>query len=503
MSRQSGAWCVLIAVFIWLAVANVPARAEIGPMGTRISIDGRKPRGYQIYGYPEDKEIYAPVARELGRFDVEFRIAGNTVRVLRAGRILATWPIVTEPEQINDDADPPQVLYLGSAYYVPLRAAARLLGLTVSWDKQINLTSVRRAPQEAGQPAPAVPTAPPSSPAALARLASPSLAIHDDTVEVCVQASSPVAVTTFRLSHPFRIVFDFQGAIWQEGAPPPAPTGPVLRVRMGQFHGSVARLVLEVVDLEFRCLALPLAPTREVIARVGKGEVAAGVVEQLPPPEAPQTPARQPIAVRPRRHLAARGDLPFRRTPVIIPPGAPLAHKVICVDAGHGGENAGARGPTGLMEKDVNLAIALDLAELLQEAGATVILPRIDDTFVSLDDRIAFANSNNADLFISIHCNAMPRAGTASGTETYYYTPQSLGLVQAIHPEVVRVVNDQDRGIKQRGFAVIRRTQMPSVLVEVAFIDHPGNEAKLAEPAFRREVAKGIHRGVLRYFGQN
>ena len=135
------------------------------------------------------------------------------------------------------------------------------------------------------------------------------------------------------------------------------------------------------------------------------------------------------------------------------------------------------------------------------EHGGTVV--RIDgypQSYVSLDDRIDFANTRGCDLFISIHCNAMPTHNTVSGTETYYYTPQSLGLAQALHPTVVGVVRERDGGIRRRGFAVIRRTTMPSVLVEVAYIDHLGDEEKLTNPLFQRQVGEAIRAGAVRYF---
>src|SRR5262249_18755614 len=151
-----------------------------------------------------------------------------------------------------------------------------------------------------------------------------------------------------------------------------------------------------------------------------------------------------------------------------------------------GGHSTGALGLRGLQEKDACLGIALELAQALQEAGATVILPRADDTYVSLDERIDFANTRGADLFISIHNNAMPVHNTVSGTEPSSAPPQSRALARAIPPRVAGAVGGRDGGIRRRGFAVIRRTTMPSVLVEVAYIDNLNDEAKLADPDFRR-----------------
>jgi N-acetylmuramoyl-L-alanine amidase len=177
-----------------------------------------------------------------------------------------------------------------------------------------------------------------------------------------------------------------------------------------------------------------------------------------------------------------------------------LRGKTVCIDAGHGGHSGGARGVTGLQEKDLCLAMALEAARALREAGATVLLTRDDDTYLSLDQRIEIANEKGADLFISIHCNAMPRPNTMSGTETYYYTAQSLDLARALHPGMAGAMGGRDGGIRRRAFAVIRRTEMPSVLLEVGYINHSGDEQKLADAAYQRSVGEAIRDGVIRYF---
>src|SRR5262249_20802286 len=139
----------------------------------------------------------------------------------------------------------------------------------------------------------------------------------------------------------------------------------------------------------------------------------------------------------------------------------PLAGKVICVDPGHGGWKSGASGQNGLKEGDACLGMALQLAAALRESGATVLLTREDDRYVGLEDRSGYANSQGVDLFISIHCNAVPHHGSQSGTETYYCTPQSLDLARALHQEAVRVMGGRDGGIRRRNFAVVRHTTMP------------------------------------------
>jgi N-acetylmuramoyl-L-alanine amidase len=128
-------------------------------------------------------------------------------------------------------------------------------------------------------------------------------------------------------------------------------------------------------------------------------------------------------------------------------------------------------------------------------------MPREDDSYVSLEDRYNFANQKNADLFISIHCNAMPKHNTMSGSETYYWSPQSLDLARAIHPEVVRAMGGRDGGIRRRAFAVIHHTVMPSVLIEVGYIDNTNDEARLGDPGFQQTFGDAVRDGVLSYFG--
>src|SRR5262249_38651629 len=152
------------------------------------------------------------------------------------------------------------------------------------------------------------------------------------------------------------------------------------------------------------------------------------------------TPVRA-IVRRGTGRLAFRGGQVVRNPGELLPSGA-LRGKVICVGAGHGGFSPGAAGLNGLPEHGAGRAVALELAAPLRGSGATVIMPRSDDTYASLDGRIDFANTQSADLFVSIHCNAMPVHNTVNGTETYYDTPQSADLARTIHPLVVGVVGE-------------------------------------------------------------
>jgi N-acetylmuramoyl-L-alanine amidase len=411
-----------------------PARAQVGATTTRLTIDGQAARFYPTYGSAGDPELYAPLAEALAPLGLQFRFTPAAAEALLQGKPVASWPIVRATQALPNNGRPTCVLAVGTSYYLPVRAAAALLGRNVAWDSAASLLRLGGAAAAA-----------PSSPAPA--------------------AAAPAAVST----------------------PPALDPKAAAQVQAVRANFEAAAAIL-------RRLPLPGGPVVPLALRAGSQAALQAAVAPPPPPI-------QAIVRRTPGALAFRGgqvrrpnDLLARATRGL------LQGKVICVDAGHGGHSTGALGLRGLQEKDACLDIALELAQAFQEAGATVILPRADDTYVSLDERIDFANTRGADLFISIHNNAMPVHNTVSGTETYYDTPQSLALARAIHPRVAGVVGERDGGIRRRGFAVIRRTTMPSVLVEVAYIDNLNDEAKLADPDFRRQVAEAIRDGVLAYY---
>ena len=224
---------------------------------------------------------------------------------------------------------------------------------------------------------------------------------------------------------------------------------------------------------------------------------------------------------------------------------ASLQVRRIVVDAGHGGKDAGAVGKRGTREKDINLMIALELAQVLRtEGGYEVFLTRTDDTFVSLVDRTLFANDNKADLFISVHCNASiskkrggfeiyfladeasdPHAEAAAELENSAeqleeeehadkrekllgllssmakaeFLNESALLCSAISKAVSKRTIIENRGVKQANFHVLHGAQMPSVLVETAFITYSSEEEKLRKKKFRSAMVDSIFTGVENY----
>ena len=189
-----------------------------------------------------------------------------------------------------------------------------------------------------------------------------------------------------------------------------------------------------------------------------------------------------------------------------------LKNKVIAIDAGHGGSDPGAIGPTNYMEKTATLAVAKRVQALLEQAGARVIMTRQEDRDVfgpkasdveELNARSTVANNRKADVFLSIHMNAFtdPSVG---GTSTYYYqkTKYDSMLAQSLQTSLVEAGKLQDRRVNQANFYVIKRTRMPAALIELAFISNPDEEKLLSLPDFQQKMSLGIVRGLERFFDQ-
>ena len=216
--------------------------------------------------------------------------------------------------------------------------------------------------------------------------------------------------------------------------------------------------------------------------------------------------------------------------------------RTVVIDPGHGGENVGAQGPGGTLEKDVALGIARKLrAELVNARGLQVFLTRDKDADVGLDERTAIANNYKADIFVSIHANAS-RARGAKGSEVYFLSYQasdddsrlaaqlegaaeplpeappgsdlalilwdmaqaehleeSSALASRIQEELAVVTGSEGRGVKQAPFRVLVGAAMPAVLVEVAFISNPDEEKLLASDAYQQKIAASLARGVERF----
>lgn len=169
---------------------------------------------------------------------------------------------------------------------------------------------------------------------------------------------------------------------------------------------------------------------------------------------------------------------------------------IVVIDAGHGGFDRGGIPGQRVAEKDIALDVALRLRAKLRAAGYITVMTRDTDVFVPLPSRVAVANSNRNGIFVCIHFNSASRAG-ANGIETYYYRSDSAILASNIHKNVIGGAPSENRGIRRRGYYVLRKTVIPGVLVECGFLTNP-SEARLAlTVAYREKLAEEIARGIM------
>ncbi|HHP7229369.1 MAG TPA: N-acetylmuramoyl-L-alanine amidase [Xenococcaceae cyanobacterium] len=191
-------------------------------------------------------------------------------------------------------------------------------------------------------------------------------------------------------------------------------------------------------------------------------------------------------------------------SPIGVPPATPSHNKpLIVIDAGHGGQDPGTIGIGGVREKDIVLPISLDVAEELRKQGIEVRMTRDSDYFVSLQGRTDMANKIDADLFVSIHANAINLSRPdVNGLETYYYQ-SGRRLAELIHWNILNSVTIDNRNIRRARFYVLRHSEMPAVLVEVGFLTGAEDSVRLKNPNHRRQVAQAIVRGIVQYIKEN
>jgi N-acetylmuramoyl-L-alanine amidase len=267
----------------------------------------------------------------------------------------------------------------------------------------------------------------------------------------------------------------------------------VTRIQLAQ-DGDKVILTLEFADDSLRWQAS--ASSRGVVL-VPRGGLAAA------PPESRVSQSLTEV-VRPRPELPTRPDRPDLPRPNRPEP-APLPdvsdrQVTIVIDPGHGGRDPGAVGIGNIHEADIVLAISNQVTTLLQSKGAEVIQTRTDDREIELEPRVNQANRARADLFISIHANAISLdRPDVNGIETYYYADQSLELARTIHASMLDGTGRANRRVRQARFYVLRNTAMPAVLLEVGFVTGAEDAPLLPDPDFQAQMAESIARGILEY----
>lgn len=409
-------------------------------------------------------------------------------------------------------------------------------------------------PTPASVPAPPA-DAPSLSPAPVgpvATIRSVTVAPLPNGERLVIELDREVLFTSERIMSPERVFFDLKQVDFasnvQSGAESLA--GSRLRgVRLGRQDGQVARIVLEVaetakhsvfqmyhpyrlvVDLEGPAPSGPSSPSSNSPTSIASGP-AAPAPTPTPTPAPPIAPAGTP-SIGPASTTSG-GDYTLARQ-------LGLGVSRIVIDAGHGGNDPGAKA-NGVEEAELVLDIALRVEKLLkQQPGMEVILTRRTDVFIPLEERTAIANREGADLFLSIHANAARRA-TAKGVETYFLnfatnpeaeavaarenatSGKSMGnlpklvqqitlntkvkesreFAQMVQTSMIRGLRAQnkavtDLGVKQAPFVVLIGAEMPSVLAEISFVTNKAEASLLKNEAYKQRIAQSLADAVLKY----
>jgi len=415
---------------------------------------------------------------------------------------------------------------------------------------------------------------------------------NGDATRVTIDLEDSVQYVSGRIANPDRIFFDLHAA---RLAPEVArgnihvDGGLLTAVRVAQNHNGVVRVVLDVNGVKDYTASLINNPPQLLIDLYGNSTESAPVrtaqankTQQVAENSDESAPANSKSAIdnsmggtaaKSNPSAATRNSLPSAtsvksksvraaatntKPDLIRPASAPqptrdgqstltraLGLKIgrIVIDAGHGGHDTGTIGPTGLMEKDLCLDVALRLGKIIEQKlpGADVVYTRSDDTFVPLEERTNIANQAKADLFLSIHANSS-RDHAARGIETYYLNlkgsaeamevaarenassqegvhelqdmvmkiaktekiDESKELAEDVQDSLAKRIQKTNKPVKNRGvrkapFVVLIGADMPSILTEISFLSNPADEQLLKKPENRQRVAEGLYQGVASY----
>ena len=411
----------------------------------------------------------------------------------------------------------------------------------------------------------------------LRRIRSASTA---DVTRVTIDLEDVVQYTSGRLVKPDRIFFDLHSArLTPEVAHEAVQVdGDLLTsVRVAQNHAEVVRIVLEVSGVKEYGAAISGNPPQLVIdlfkktppasaakiAKASHNSIAtqgsrAGAIEIAPAAAQPGASTDASPSGKKTSAASLKNSKSGSHPDLIQPASAPgptrdgqstltraLGLKIgrIVIDAGHGGHDTGTIGPTGLMEKDLCLDVALRLGKIIKQRlpGADVVFTRPDDSFIPLEERTAIANEAHADLFISIHANSSQDHG-ARGIETYYLnlkgSPEAMEVaarenavsqvgIHDLEDLIKKIARNEkidesrefaediqsslsqrvqktsktvkNRGVRKAPFVVLIGADMPSILTEISFLSNPADEQLLKKPEHRQRLAEGLYQGVASY----
>ncbi|MEX0268817.1 N-acetylmuramoyl-L-alanine amidase [Leptolyngbyaceae cyanobacterium UHCC 1019] len=368
-----------------------------------------------------------------------------------------------------------------------------------------------------------------------------------------IRADQGVQPRAQLLQNPARLVIDIPGTRLGRPKQTEAYRGTITSLRVAQFERDTTRIVLELAkgytldptQVKFRYsnarqwtvelpqpTVLPLLaditsqPSQAIAVPQAPGVIAGksrlfNSSESVPSPNPGYvvTPAN-PTTISPNIATAepspnAGFSLPNRdsRPPMPVSPPPPAiarsiiqpanGRSVVVIDPGHGGPDPGAVGIGGLKETDIVLDISRQVTALLERQGVTVIQTRNAEYDLGLEPRVQMANKANAAIFVSIHANAISLARPdINGLETYYFN-SGKALAVTVHRTILEELGIPDRRVRSSRFYVLRRTSMPSILIETGFVTGAADAARLRDAGFRSRMAAAIAKGILRYLGRS
>lgn len=180
-----------------------------------------------------------------------------------------------------------------------------------------------------------------------------------------------------------------------------------------------------------------------------------------------------------------------------------ISEATIVIDAGHGGRDSGAvSADNSIFEKDITLSTAILLRNRLQDAGANVILSRSSDEFVSLDDRVITGHNYQADLFISLHYDAIEVANSMSGTTTYYYSESNLELANTVNRYLAQLGPLKNNGVRHGNYYVLRANNQPSILLELGYMNSDIDIQHIDTIAYQSTIVEAVYQALREYYGQ-
>jgi N-acetylmuramoyl-L-alanine amidase len=190
---------------------------------------------------------------------------------------------------------------------------------------------------------------------------------------------------------------------------------------------------------------------------------------------------------------------PLSASDASTPHPVPRGRVVVVVDPGHGGKDSGAPGLGGLLEKDVVLPIGKRIATILEQNGIHAILTRDADFFVELQGRVDIAERARATLFVSVHANSIDNRPDVNGLEVYYYD-SGYRLAEVVRTTILQSIPTlKDRGTRKARFYVLRKSSMPSILVETGYMTGREDNPRLGNPEYQNRMAEAIARGIIKY----